>query len=265
VDEAQRSPVQPPTRPIVVKIGGSTLGAGDTSLDDVAGLARDGRRPVVVHGGGALITEWLDRSGVSSEFVEGLRATSAEALDVVIAVLRGVVNARLVAELARRGARAVGVSGLDAGTLHAERYDERLGYVGRVTRVDPTYLEALLAAGTVPVIAPIALEPPAQPLNVNADSAAGEIARALHAERLIFLTDVDGVLDARGELVPVLDTERVGELREAGVLSGGMLPKVDASLRAAEGGAIASIANGRVSNTVRTIVSGSDAGTRLEG
>ncbi len=265
MSEAQPSSVEPSARPIVVKIGGSTLGSEDTSLDDVAALARDGRHPVVVHGGGALITEWLDRMGVDSEFVEGLRATTAEALDVVIAVLRGVVNTRLVAELERRGARAVGVSGLDAGTLHAKRYDERLGYVGRVTRVDPAYLEALLAAGTVPVVAPIALEPPAQPLNVNADAAAGEIARALHAERLIFLTDVDGVIDARGELMPLLDAERVSELREAGVLSGGMLPKVDASLRAAEGGVIASIANGRVSDTVRTIVSGSHAGTRLGG
>jgi len=252
-------------QPIVVKIGGSTLGEEDTSLDDVAALALDGRRVVVVHGGGALITEWLDRMGVASEFVEGLRSTTPEALDVVIAVLRGLVNARLVAELERRGARAVGVSGLDAGTLRAERYDERLGFVGRVTSVDPAYLEAMLAAGTVPVIAPIALEPPAQPLNVNADTAAGEIARALNAERLIFLTDVDGVLDARGDLVPVLDADRVSELREGGALAGGMIPKVDASLRAAERGTIATIANGRMSGTVREVVSGTNAGTRLRG
>ncbi len=218
-----------------------------------------------MHGGGALITEWLDRMGVASEFVDGLRSTTAEALDVVIAVLRGVVNARLVAELERRGARAVGVSGLDAGTLRAERYDERLGYVGRVTRTDPAYLQALLDASTVPVVAPIALEAPAQPLNVNADTAAGEIARALSAERLIFLTDVDGVLDERGERVPVLDAAAVSELREGGVLAGGMIPKVDASLRAAEAGAIASIANGRLRGTVREIVSGSHAGTRLGG
>ncbi len=256
---------RPPARPIVVKIGGSTLGKEDTSLDDVAALAREGRLPVVVHGGGALITDWLERMGVASEFVEGLRSTTAEALEVVIAVLRGVVNTRLVAELERRGARAVGVSGLDAGTLHAERYDERLGYVGRVTGGDASYLQALLAAGTVPVLAPIALELPAQPLNVNADTAAGEVARALHAERLIFLTDVDGVIDGRGELVTRLDADGASELREAGVLSGGMIPKVDASLRAMEGGAVASIANGRISGTVREIVSGTHAGTRLGG
>ena len=115
------------------------------------------------------------------------------------------------------------------------------------------------------MVAPIALEPPAQPLNVNADTAAGEIARALHAERLIFLTDVEGVLDARGELVPVLDADGVSKLREAGVLAGGMLPKVDAALRATEGGAVASIVDGRRSGTVREIVSGAHAGTRLGG
>ncbi len=252
-------------RPIVVKIGGSILGEKDTSLDDIVGHAREGRHPVVVHGGGTLITEWLDRMGVLSEFVDGLRSTTAEALDVVIAVLRGVVNARLVAELERRGARAVGLSGLDSSTLHAERYDDRLGYVGRITDSDPTYVQMLLTAGTIPVIAPLALEPPAQPLNVNADTVAGEIARALQAERLIFLTDVDGVLDSRGELVTLLNPEQVKELRANGALTGGMIPKVDASLLAAEGGTIASIANGRVSYTVREIVSGIHAGTRLGG
>ena len=252
-------------RPVVVKIGGSTLGGEDTSLDDIARLAAEGRRPLVVHGGGALISDWLGRLGIASEFVDGLRSTSAEALEVVIGVLRGAVNARLVAELERRGARAVGVSGLDAGTLAAERYDERLGYVGRLTLVDPDHLRRLLAAGCVPVLAPIALERPAQPLNVNADTVAGEVAHALGAELLIFLTDVDGVLDERGALLPRLDASRAASLREAGAIVGGMLPKVDASLRAAGGGSVAVIANGRRRGTVRGIVSGARMGTRLGG
>lgn len=252
-------------RPIVVKIGGSTLGEEDTSLDDIALLARDGRLPLVVHGGGALITEWLDRLGIASEFVDGLRSTSAQALDVVIAVLRGVVNTRLVAELERRGTRAVGISGLDAGTLAAERYDERLGYVGRVTGVEPAHMEALLAAGVVPVLAPIALDASGQPLNVNADTAAGEVARALRAELLIFLTDVDGVRDAQGDRLETLAAEQASSLRADGTLAGGMLPKVNASLRAADGGAIAVIANGRRRGTVREIISGAHVGTRLGG
>ncbi len=252
-------------RPVVVKIGGSTLGEEDTSLDDIARLAEEGRRLLVVHGGGALITDWLDRLGIASEFVEGLRSTSAEALEVVIGVLRGAVNARLVAELTRHGACAVGVSGLDAQTLVAERYDERLGYVGRLTRVDPAHLQDLLAAGCVPVLAPIALEPPAQPLNVNADTVAGEVARAVRAELLVFLTDVDGVLDERGHPLAHLAAEQAASLREAGTLAGGMLPKVDASLRAVDGGSVAVIANGRRRGTVREIVSGGRVGTRLGG
>ncbi len=252
-------------RVVVVKIGGSTLGEEDTSLDDIASLAAEGRRLLVVHGGGALITDWLDRLGIESEFVGGLRSTSAEALDVVIGVLRGTANARLVSELARRGACAVGVSGLDAGTLVAERYDERLGYVGRLTGVDAARLRGLLADGCIPVLAPIALERPAQPLNVNADTVAGEVARALGAALLIFLTDVDGVLDERGALLPQLGAERAAALREAGTLAGGMLPKVDASLRAAGGGSTAVIANGRRRGTVREIVSGARVGTRLGG
>ena len=252
-------------RIVVVKIGGSTLGEEDTSLDDVARLAAEGRRPLVVHGGGALITDWLDRLGIASEFVGGRRSTSAEALEVVLGVLRGTVNARLVAELAGRGACAVGVSGLDAATLVAERYDERLGYVGRLTGVDAGRLRELLGGGCIPVLAPIAIERPAQPLNVNADTVAGEVALALGAELLVFLTDVDGVLDEHGALLPQLGAERAASLREAGALGGGMLPKVDASLRAAAGGSIAVIANGRRRGTVRAIVSGAPVGTRLGG
>src|SRR5690606_36025681 len=135
---------------------------------------------------------------VESQFVDGLRSTSAEALDVVVAVLRGVINARLVAEIGALGGRAVGLCGADRGIVQAERYDERLGYVGRITGVDAARLHALVEAGAIPVIAPIGLEAPEQPLNINADTVAGEIARAVQASRLVFLTDVDGLMDATG-------------------------------------------------------------------
>lgn len=184
--------------PTVVKIGGSILGAEDTTLEDVVALQRDGGRPIVVHGGGAMISDWLDRLSVTSEFVEGLRATSAEALEVVIAVLRGVISTRLVAQIEALGGRGVGLSGVDGAVVRAERYDERLGFVGRISHVDGSLLDALLDAGAVPVIAPIGLEPPGQPLNINADTVAGEVARAVGAGRLVFLTDVDGLLDAGG-------------------------------------------------------------------
>jgi acetylglutamate kinase len=248
----------------VVKIGGSTLGSQDTSLQDVVALARAGARPVVVHGGGAMISDWLRRLEIASTFVDGLRSTNAEALDVVVGVLRGVVNAQLVSEIVALGGRAVGLCGVDGACVTAERYDDRLGYVGRVTGVEGAFIASLLDAGAIPVIAPIGLEPPSQPLNINADTVAGEVARALGAEALVFLTDVDGLLDESKALVPVLDAERAAALRAAGVLAGGMIPKVDACFRAAETGVAAYIANGTVPHTLQRIVSGEAIGTRIE-
>jgi acetylglutamate kinase len=250
---------------MVIKIGGSTLGAEDTTLDDVVALQQAGERVIVVHGGGAMITEWLDRMQVPSEFVDGLRSTSAEAMDVVVAVLRGVINTQLVAALVERGGRAIGLSGVDGGAVCAERYDERLGYVGRVTSVDGAFLLALLDAGVVPVIAPIGLEAPDQPLNINADTMAGEVARAVEADRLVFLTDVDGLLDADKQLIPALDAPRASTLRAEGTLGGGMIPKVDACFRAAEAGAVAYMVNGRVGGTLRRVAAGEVLGTRIEG
>ena len=251
--------------PIVVKIGGSTLGAEDTTLDDVVALQRAGERVVVVHGGGAMITDWLDRLGVPSEFVHGLRVTSAAALEVVIAVLRGVINTQLVAELGRRGGRAAGICGVDGGCIEARRADARLGFVGEVTRVDAAFINAVLDAGATPVIAPIGLEPPAQPLNINADTVAGEVAHALGARELVFLTDVDGLLDGGGRLVERADAALLGRLRAEGTLSGGMIPKVEACLRAAEAGTRSMIANGRQPGTLRRVADGAPTGTRIGG
>ena len=249
----------------VIKIGGSTLGAEDTSLHDVVALQREGARPVVVHGGGALISDWLQRLEIESSFVDGLRSTSLPAMDVVVGVLRGVVNTQLVGEIGALGGRAVGLSGLDGGMVRAERYDERLGYVGRITGVDTGLLTSLLDAGLIPVIAPIALEPPAQPLNINADTMAGEIARALDAAELIFLTDVDGLLDGSGAVVEEIDAQRARALRDEGIVSGGMIPKIDACFRAADVGVASFIVNGTLPNMVRRIVSGERAGTRIKG
>ena len=246
----------------MVKIGGSTLGEEDTTLEDVVALRARGERVIVVHGGGAMITDWLDRLDVPSVFIEGLRATSEEALDVVIGVLRGVVNTRFVAAIERLGGLAVGVSGVDGGLVRARR-DERLGFVGEVTGIDGEALRALIEGEATPVIAPIGLEPPGQPLNINADTVAGEIARAAGASSLVFLTDVDGVLDGDGALIEELDAARAASLREEGVLDGGMIPKIDAALRAAERGVAAHVANGRLPHTLERIASGDAPGTRV--
>ena len=251
----------------VVKIGGSTLGQHDTSLDDIAALHQEGRRLVVVHGGGATVTEWLDRLDVPSRFVRGLRATDERALDVVVAVLAGLVNKQLVAQLEARGARAIGLSGADGAVVRARRYDEELGYVGEIAAVDAGALQKV-ASDAVAVLAPIAVEVEgetvrSQLLNVNADTVAGEVAAALRAELLVFLTDVSGVLDARGSVIPALSAAQAKELVEQGTATGGMVPKIDAALRAAAAGVLAVVVDGREPGALRSAVASKDIGTRL--
>ncbi len=252
----------------VVKIGGSTLGQHDTSLDDIAALHAEGRRLVVVHGGGATISEWLEKHGVESRFVRGLRVTDAAALDVVVAVLAGLVNKRLVAELEARGARAIGLSGADRALLRARRYDPELGFVGEIVAVDADALRAS-AGDAIVVLAPIALEVEGesihpQLLNVNADTVAGEVAAALPAERLVFLTDVPGVMDAGGAVRDQLGPAQARELVDGGAVTGGMVPKVEAALRAAEAGVQTVVADGREAGALRAAVVGAPGGTRVQ-
>ncbi|MHB8684300.1 MAG: acetylglutamate kinase [Dehalococcoidia bacterium] len=254
-------------RPIVVKLGGSTLGAHDTSIADIAAARRDGRQVVVVHGGGATISAWLGRSGIEPRFVRGLRVTDAATLDVVVAVLAGVVNKQLVAQLGALGARAIGLSGADSLILQARRYDEELGYVGRIQRVNSHPVEELLRLGYLPVIAPIAVESDdsaaPQLLNTNADTAAGELAAALRAERLVFLTDVDGVLDAERRVLPRLSVERAQALIADGIAAGGMVPKLEAAVRAAAAGCATRIVNGTRAGALADALSGSGGGTTV--
>ncbi len=250
---------------LVVKIGGSTLGSHDTTLDDLAELQRRGAACVVVHGGGAVISEWLKRLDVPTRFENGLRVTDAEALKVVVAVLAGLVNKDLVTSLASRGARAAGISGADAGVLRARISNPVLGFVGEITGVDAEPLRHLLAGGVVPVIAPVALEwsddgATGQLLNTNADTAAGAIAAALAARRLIFLTDVPGV-KADGAVLRALPPARAAELVESGVIEGGMIPKVGACLAAAAAGSESVIVDGREEHALLRAVEGAAQGT----
>ncbi|MCI0856030.1 MAG: acetylglutamate kinase [Chloroflexi bacterium] len=250
----------------VIKIGGSTLGSHDTSLDDIAALHAEGERIVVVHGGGATISEWLDRHGVETRFVHGLRATDEAALDVVVAVLAGVVNKHLVAELGSRGARAVGLSGADGGLLRAQRYDAELGFVGKVTHVEPVPLSNILESGAIAVMAPIAVEgdadaTSAQLLNVNADTAAGEVAAALPAERLIFLTDVAGVLDEEGNIRAKLSVSEAERLLEGETITGGMIPKLESAVNAASVGVSTLVADGREEGMLRALLREPDTAT----
>ncbi|MDP2727692.1 MAG: acetylglutamate kinase [Dehalococcoidia bacterium] len=248
---------------LVFKIGGSTLGSHDTSLEDLVNLQRAGAKPVVVHGGGDTITKWLSRHGLTTRFVKGLRVTDADSLQVVVAVLAGLVNTDIVCALQKLGGKALGLTGTDGRLLQARPRDPMLGYVGEVEAVDPSGVHLALSGGYIPVIAPIGLDDSGQPLNINADTAAGEIAAALGAEALFFLTDVAGVCDDRGDCLASLDASGVQALISQGIISGGMIPKVEACLRALSQVQQARIVDGRQPHAVLEALSDAPSGTRI--
>lgn len=234
---------------IVVKLGGATLGSGDTTIEDIVYLQQQGKSLVIIHGGGKLITEWLTKQGISSSFVQGERVTDKATLEVVVSVLAGLINKEIVAAINSLGGQAVGISGIDGALIQAEIKDIELGYVGSVVKVNLTPLQVLLHQGYIPVVAPIGLlsrqEEATQFVNINADVVAAEIAAAIGAESLIFLTDVGGVYDRSGKLLPQLSLEEAEALIISGVISGGMIPKVKACLRALSNTATTSIIDGR--------------------
>lgn len=253
----------------VVKIGGSTLGKHDTTLADIVELQKRGFPLVVVHGGGKVITEWLARSGAPSRFVKGERITDKPALDVVTAVLAGLVNKELVASISSLGGKAIGISGADGALVQGKIKDVELGYVGAIVKVNPAPLEALLKAGYVPIVSPVSLNsdrPESAPglLNINADTVAGEIAAAIGAEKLIFLTDVIGICDQTGKLLAELSATEAEALTVSGVASGGMIPKIKAGIRALSHAATVRIIDGREPHALLNEIEGKGGGTTLK-
>ena len=252
---------------ILIKIGGSTLGSHDTTLEDIVKLQKQGKPLVVVHGGGKLITEWLEKQGISTRFVQGERVTDKPTLEVATAVLAGLVNKDIVASINGLGGKAVGISGVDGKLVEGRIGDKEKGYVGAVVKVNTGILETLLGAGFVPVIAPIGLNSLDRPsdapptLNFNADTVAGEIAAAIGAERLIFLTDVAGINDQSGKLLPRLSPSEAEALIVSGVASGGMIPKIRACLTAVSGGSNTCIIDGRQAHALLQEIEGKGGGT----
>lgn len=248
---------------VVVKLGGTTVAGQAHVLDQVAVLAQE-RPVVVVHGGGARVTDWLGRLGVPTRFEEGLRVTDEAALEVTAAVLRGAMNVELVAALRARGCDAVGLSGVDGGLLAGRRVPGK-GLVATVVEVRVSLLDALLGSGLVPVVAPLALDEAGAVCNVNADDVAAGLARGLHAVRLVLLTDVDGIRGTDGARIPRIEAAEAERLISDGVIGGGMIPKVRAALRglAPVPGAAAIIADGSGADVLRRAVDGGDLGTRI--
>lgn len=252
---------------IVVKIGGSTLGEHDTTIEDVVTLQKQGKSLVIVHGGGKLITEWLSRQNISTRFIRGRRVTDKASLEVVVAVLAGLVNKEIVAAINGKGGRAVGISGVDAALIRSRVEDAELGYVGEVEKIDLALLRDLLGAGYVPVVAPIGFYVPDKQsesnlmLNINADTVAGDIAAATGAERLVFLTDVEGILDKSGKLLARLSPDEAKALVSTGVASGGMIPKIEAALKALSGASTTHIIDGRQPHALLRDIEGDSRGT----
>jgi acetylglutamate kinase len=250
--------------PVVVKLGGTTIVEQQDILREIVEERR--RRPVVVvHGGGKRITEWLDRLGVASRFEAGRRVTDGATLEVFLAVMGGVINAELTAELLALGADAVGVRGIDGRTIRGSRADG-LGLVIAEPVADASLLRSLLADGRLPVLTPMGLDPQGQVCNVNADDAAAALSASLGGE-LVLMTDTDGVRGADGQRIEQLTPDEAERLIAAGVIAGGMVPKVRSALRALGPGSLAEraiIADGRtVAALRRALHEGSGTGFRI--
>jgi len=253
----------------VIKIGGSTFGSGDTTLQDIVALQKKKHPLVVVHGGGSTLTDWLKRQGINTKFVRGERVTDLPSLAVAVAVLAGLVNKEITAALNLYGGRAVGISGVDGTLIESRIKDKEMGYVGTVEKVNKDILETMLKAGFVPVISPISLysvnragEEPGI-INVNGDPIAGEIAAALGAKRLVYLTDVDGIIDKSGKTIPRIAKVEAEAMIANGTIAGGMIPKVNACIRALKVGTLARIIDGRKPNALLKEIESHDGGTTI--
>ena len=227
---------------VVIKYGGHAMeepGLAELFAQDVVLMRLVGMNPVVVHGGGPQISELMRRLGKEPEFVDGLRVTDADTVDIVRMALVGKVNREVVTTLNRHGSYAVGLSGEDAGLITVEQRDERLGFVGDVSRIDPAILERILREELIPVVATVGIDEDGQAHNVNADAAAGAIARTLRAEKLVYLTDVPGLyrdVADHTSIVSRVDVSGLSALLDDGQVGEGMIPKVQSCIDAIRGG-----------------------------
>ena len=237
---------------VVIKFGGNAMGddtAMETFARDIVLMQQVGINPVIVHGGGPMINEMLDKLQIKSDFVNGRRVTDKATMEVVEMVLSGRVNNRIVQAINGQGGRAVGLSGKDANLITCDPADPALGLVGAPNDVDPDILQTLFKDGIIPVIAPLGAGRKGETYNINGDTAAGAVAAALKADRLLLLTDVDGVRDKAGQVVTELSSEQIRQMTTDGTIAGGMIPKTETALTAIQGGVRAVvILDGRAPN-----------------
>ncbi len=258
---------------VVVKYGGNAMVNEQLKqqvMEDIVLLWLIGVKIVLVHGGGPEITELMDRLGKKPEFVDGLRVTDRETVDIVQMVLAGKVNKTLVNLLEMKGGKAIGLSGMDGRLIEAKVKDERLGYVGEITKIHIKPVTDLLNNGYIPVVSTVGCDKSGNAYNINGDTAAAHIAGALNAERLILMTDIAGILRDKNDpatLIPELTLPQADELRREGVISGGMIPKVDCCVTAIHAGVKnAVIMDGRVPHSIlMELLTNEGAGTWIRG
>ena len=258
---------------VVVKYGGNAMvneQLKEQVMEDIALLWLIGVKVVLVHGGGPEINDVMNKYGKKPEFVDGLRVTDKETVDIVQMVLAGKVNKSLVTLLQMKGGHAVGLSGIDGGLIEAKIKDERLGYVGKITKIRPQPILALLENNYIPVVSTVASDKQGNVYNINGDTAAAYIAGALGAERLIMMTDIAGILrdkDDPSTLIPEITIEEAGKLYEEGVITGGMIPKVDCCIEAINRGVKnVTIMDGRVPHSIlMELLTDEGAGTMVQG
>jgi len=254
---------------IVVKIGGVAFGSRETTIEDIVHLQKQGRLLIIVHGGANVVNGWLTKLGISTKFFQGERITDEATLEVVTSVLAGLVNKEIAAAINDLGGQAVGISGVDGALIQSKMREKEMGYVGAIVKVNIALLESLLQSGFIPVVAPLSLHAFDRPdkapflLNVNGDVAAGEIAAAVGAERLIFLTDVAGIFDQSGKLLSHLSPEEAEELVVSGVASGGMIPKIRACLRALSSASSVCIIDGKQPHALLREIGEGGCGTTI--
>lgn len=249
---------------LVVKLGGSTLEHQRMVLQDIIWLRALGANPVLVHGGGPYINEWLERMNLPTKFIDGLRVTDARTLEVVRMVLLGQVNQGLVLMATQLGGKAVGLSGTDGNMVQARMTDPRLGFVGEIENVDPELVQTTIEQEYIPVIAPLGFSANGTCLNINADLVAAHLAGALNAEKLIFLSNVAGICRNDGSLISELNERDARKLIDNGVINGGMIPKVSACLDALRAVPRVHIVDGREPHVLlRELFTDQGAGTMI--
>ena len=263
---------------VVIKFGGNAMVDEDLKssfAQDIVLLKQVGVNPVIVHGGGPQIGKLLERMGKESRFIEGMRVTDGETMDVVEMVLGGLVNKQIVSLINRHGGRAVGLTGKDGGLINARKMklagagaeNQDLGQVGEVDSIDPAVVQMLDDDDFIPVIAPIGVGKDGASYNINADLVAGKLASVLGAEKLLLLTNTAGVLDPEGKLLTGISTQETDQLIEQGIIRGGMLPKVGCALAAVKAGVkTGHIIDGRVKHSVLLeLLTDSGVGTLIKG